>query len=86
MKIKVLGSRIYLKVDESKAGTLVLESMPTAVECGEVIEVGSEVTLPIKKGDKIFYKSWACDVVNHNGQRFIFIDEATRGICAIVTE
>lgn len=85
MKIKPIGSRIYIKVDEPSIGALDTSSFPTAVECAEVIAVGDEVKLPVKKGDKLFYKSWSVDIISFEGKRYHFIDEATKGICAIIS-
>lgn len=84
MRIKTIGSRIQIEVDEQSAGGLVLDSLPTAVEVGKVVGVGEDVTLKIKKGDKIMYKSWAVDICTHEGKRYMFIDESTKGICAVI--
>lgn len=84
MKIVTLGSRIQLKVDEPKIGVLMTESMPTAIECAEVIGIGEKVTLPLKKGDKIIYKSWSVDICSIENKKYYFIDETTKGICAII--
>lgn len=86
MKITTLGKRIQIEVDELKAGGLVIDSVPTAVEIGTVIGKGSEVTLSVNVGDKIMYKSWCVDICNIDGKRYFFIDEDTKGICATVTE
>lgn len=86
MIIETLGKRIQIEVDELKAGGLVIDSIPTAVEIGKVVGKGSEVTLPINVGDKIMYKSWCVDICNIDGKRYFFIDEDTKGICAIVKE
>lgn len=86
MTIKTIGKRIQIEVDELKAGGLVIDSIPTAVEIGKVVGKGSEVTLPINVGDKIMYKSWCVDICNIDGKRYFFIDEDTKGICAIITE
>lgn len=85
MKIRTIGNKIQLKVDEPEIGGLVTESMPIAVECGEVVGIGEEVKLPIKKGDKIFFKSWAVDIITHEGKKYYFIDSDTKGICAIIS-
>ncbi len=84
MKIKTLGSRIQIEVDEQTVGGLVLDSLQTAVEVGKVVGIGDTVSLPVKKGDKIMYKSWAVDICNHDGKKYMFIDESTKGICAII--
>lgn len=84
MKIKTLGNKIQLKVDEPEIGGLISDSMPIAIECGEVIGKGDDVTLPVKVGDKIFYKSWAVDIVTYEGKKYFFISQDTNGICAVI--
>lgn len=85
MKIKTIGNRIQLKIEEPTVGGMNIASMPTAVECGEVIGIGEDVKLPVKKGDKIFFKSWGVDIVTHEAIRYYFISEDTKAICAIVS-
>lgn len=80
-KITTLGDRIRIKVDEPKVGVLSTEGQTLATEVGEVIGVGNEVTLPLKVGDRILFKAWSVDIVNINGERFIFISQSTNGIC-----
>ena len=86
MKIKAIGNKIHLNIEEPAAGALAIASMPTAIECGTVIGIGEQVKLPVKKGDKLFFKSWAVDIITYNAKRHFFISEDTNGICAIVTE
>ncbi len=86
MKIKTLNNRIRVEIDENKAGNLDLSNYPTAVECGKVVDVGENVELPLKKGDRIFFKSWAVDIVDYLGIKYYFIAEDTGGICAIINE
>lgn len=85
LKIKTVGDRLRIKVEKNEAGSLDLSSFPTAIEFGEVIDIGPDVTLPIKKGDKVFYKSWSVDIISHKGEIYQFISESTGGICAIVS-
>lgn len=93
MKIIPLGNRIQLDIKEPAAGELSLQSMPTAIEYGTVIGIGPDVSqfwagkeLPvhIKVGDKVFFKSWAVDIITHEGKKYYFISEDTKGLCAIV--
>ena len=84
MKITPLHNRIQIKIDDVTAGALNLSSKPTVVEVGEVIAVGDSVTLKIKKGDKIFFKAWAVDIINHNDDKYYFLAEDTNGIVATI--
>lgn len=84
MKIKTIGNKIRIEVGEPSVGGLDTSSMPTAVECGEVLEVGPNVAIDLKKGDKVLYKSWGVDIVNYEGKRYHFIDLDTKAVCALI--
>jgi len=85
MKIKPLGNIIQLKIEEAHAGALDTSSKQSAIEYGEVLAVGEEVTLKVKKGDKLFFKSWAVDIITHEDKRYHFINPQTGGILAVVS-
>ncbi len=82
--MKTLGNKIRIKIKETSAGGLNLESMPTANEYGEVLDIGPGVTSPIKKGDKVLFKAWAVDIINYGGEKYYYLDLDTRGLCAIL--
>lgn len=84
MKIKPLGNRVYIRIDGVSAGALDLSSKPTVVETGEVIGIGSEVTLDIRAGDRIFFKAWAVDIVSQDDRKYHFIAQDTNGIVAVI--
>lgn len=84
MKIKPLKNIIYLKLDEARAGALVTSSRESAVEYAEVLQVGEGVT-QVKKGDKVFIKSWAADIISHNDEKFYFVNQETGGLIAVVS-
>lgn len=79
---KVLKNRVYLDIKEPEAGALSLESMPTAIEYAEVLEVGEGID-ELKKGDRVFVKAWSIDIVNHDGKKYHFVDFRTGGILSI---
>lgn len=83
MKIFPLEGEIQLKVETQIVGGLDTSSRDSAIEYGEVIAVGIGVE-GIKKGDFIFFKSWAVDIINHDGKKYHFISLKTKGIKAIV--
>lgn len=85
MNIKPAPGKVYLKVEKPTAGSLDLSSKPTVVEYGEVIAVGADVG-SVNVGDKVFVKGWALDVVTYQKETYYFIDIASGGILAIVTE
>lgn len=86
--IKPLGNRILIKVDEPKAGALTID-IPVAQERGEVVAIGDGWDLdkePLKVGDIIHFKSWACDIVTLEGKKHIYINQDTKGVCALVNK
>lgn len=84
MTITPVGNKIYLKMDTvKKVGDLVTENKKTIHEFAEVLAVGPEVTI-VKKGDHIFLKSWAVDIINHEKEEYFFISQNSDGICALV--
>ena len=78
---KVMPHKIKIKADKVHAGALDDTAVKSAVEEGTVIAIGADVSLPLKVGDRIRYKSWGCDLFNDNGQTLIFVDERTLAIC-----
>ena len=83
MKIQPIANKIMLEIEEPKAGALETSSLNVAKEKGKVIGVGELVT-SVKKGDTVFFKSWAVDIITDEGQRHYFIDEESKGLCAVV--
>lgn len=84
MQIHPTSNNIQLKIEEAKAGILDTSSKQSAVEIAEVIAIGPDVKLAVKKGDKVFVKAWAIDIISHNEERYYFANEETNGILAIV--
>lgn len=87
MTIKPLKDIVYLKIEKASIGVLDTSSRDSAVEYAEVIAVGEGIT-HLKKGDKVFVKSWAIDIVNHaTGSDMVkhyFCNINSGGILAIV--
>lgn len=83
MKIKPLPSMVQLDIEEAFAGALSTSSRESAVEYAEVLEVGTDCG-EIKKGDKVFVKSWAIDIINHKSKKYFFCNITTKGILAVV--
>lgn len=84
IKILPLGNIIQIRVDKAQAGVLDVETRKTAVEYGEVVAVGDEVTLKVKAGDRVFFKAWAVDIVSHEDETYHFINPESGGILALV--
>lgn len=83
MKIKPLPGIIYLEIKEAKAGVLDTSARSTAIEYATISNVGEGVE-HLKKGDNVFVKSWALDVISHEGKKYFFVSDKTHGILATV--
>lgn len=92
-KIQTMDGVIQIKVQEAIAGTLNTSSRESAIEYAEVVEVpkhdcNKDVTKciywNIHKGDHIFFKSWAVDIVSHDGKKYYFINMETNGVLAVM--
>lgn len=83
MLIQPLDNFIQIKMPEAKAGVLDTSSKVSAVEYAEVIAVGDGVK-KVKKGDKVFVKAWAVDIILYEDKRYYFVNMETNGILAIV--
>jgi len=83
IKIKPLNNIVQLKIQEAKAGVLDTSSKKSAVEFGEVVNFGENVK-GFKKGDKVFFKAWATDIISHEGETYYFINIETNAILALV--
>jgi co-chaperonin GroES (HSP10) len=80
MKIKPIGTRIQLEIDEPKAGVLDLSGLQTAIEVGKVVGKGKDVSMQVEIGDQVFFKAWSVDIIVHKGKKYFFIEESTKGI------
>ncbi len=85
MGIEPLPGIVYLKTESQKVGALDTSSKESAVEFAEVIALGEGIN-NLRVGDKIFVKSWAVDLVYHEGQWHKFCNIKTDGILAIVRQ
>lgn len=87
MTIKPWTNHIYLKMEEASAGILNTSSRESAVEYAEVIALGEGTEGGIiKKGSKIFVKSWGIDSVYYQDKRYNFVDVSTGAILAVINE
>jgi len=84
VKIQPLKGIIYLKIEEGKAGILDTSSRASAVEYATVLDIGEGVE-SVKKGDRVFVKAWAIDIVNYEDERYYFCAQETNGILAVVS-
>lgn len=88
MTVQPLPGFVQIKTEIARAGVLDTSSRDSAVELAEVIAVGENIDAKplLSIGDKIFVKSWAVDMINHNGEWFKFVHVDTKGILAVIRE
>ena len=89
MKIQPLGNIIQLEVEEASAGDLITSSRDSAVEYAKVVAVGDNVRqsaekLYPEKGDYVFVKAWAVDIIVHQDKKFYFCNLETNGILVVI--
>ena len=83
MKIQPLPGIIQIKLEQAQAGVLNTSSRESAVEFAEVLAIDEKCGM-IKKGDKLFVKSWGIDTISHKDEKFYFVALETNAILAIV--
>lgn len=81
-----LGARLHIQLDELNLGDFKV-TMATAVEVGTVIAVGNawnHEEEPVKVGDRVHFKSWALDCITEGTERFYYLAQQTKGLCAVL--
>ena len=85
LKIKPWGNKIQLEFPTTKAGAIVMEQGSSIQEMGTVVALGPFAKIsPLKKGQKLLVKTWDVDVITVEDQKFYFISDDSRAICAVV--
>jgi len=82
----VLGQNIKIRVEKTtdRVTNLDTTGINSSDEIGVVVGIGQNVTLPIKIGDRVVYKSWAMDQVMVDGEIHSYISEKTDAIKEII--
>lgn len=79
MKVKPLGKRILLKKleDEAKTspGGIVLPDSAKSekVVLGQVLEVGSDKEIEVKKNDQVLVPSFSCSEIEMDGEKLLIV-------------
>jgi len=86
MTIEPLQNIIQLDIQEATAGVLDLSGRPSSVEFATVLAAGPLIGsgVYVKPGDKVFVKSWAIDIINHEDKKYYFVNADTKGVLAVV--
>lgn len=82
--MKPLGNKIQLDIKETKIGALQSDSIE---EHGTIIAIGPKVTSVIgnsySRGQTLYFKAWAVDVITKGQDKYYFISSDSDAICAI---
>lgn len=78
--MKPLRNKIQLDIEEQKIGAVQSDAI---AEWGTVVAVGPDVSLQVKKGDKIYFKAWAVDIITVGEDKHYFISDDSDAICAV---
>jgi hypothetical protein len=73
----LMPHKIEVKADQVQVAGMDTSSIKAAMEEGVIIGIGADVSLPLKVGDKIKFKSFGVDVYNDGTT---IIDERTISI------
>ena len=87
MNLKPLADRVIIKMVEAeettKSGIILTGAAKEKPEVAEIIEVGpggmvdgKEVTMTVKKGDKVIYSKYAGTEVKIDGQEIIIVRQS----------
>ncbi|NBG87502.1 co-chaperone GroES [Isachenkonia alkalipeptolytica] len=93
MKIKPLGDRVVIKKvepeEKTKSGIVLPNSAKEQPQMAEVLEVGpggmvegKEVTMEVKKGDRVIFSKYAGNEVKLDGEEYTILKQSD--ILAIV--
>lgn len=80
------GNKIQLEFPTTTAGALRIDTGFSILEKGTVLALGPGVvgTGSPKVGDEMLIKTWDVDVITLGEEKYYFISEDSRAICAIV--
>lgn len=84
MKIFPFEGYIQIEIPTSKVGSLDLREGTTVQELGIVKAISKSIDSDLKVGDKIFFKSWAVDIITYDDKKYYFINMKSGGITAII--
>ena len=79
MKVKPLGKRILLKKLEdgaktSPGGIVLPDSVKSEkVVLGQVLEVGSDEEIEVKKNDQVLVPSFSCSEIEMDGEKLLIV-------------
>ncbi|MDC7246226.1 MAG: co-chaperone GroES [Sphaerochaetaceae bacterium] len=77
MNIKPMGDRVLVKMEEiqekTAGGIFIPQTAQEKTQTAEVLEIGSDESITVKKGDKVMYDKYAGTSVKANGEEFLIL-------------
>lgn len=77
MNIKPMGDRVLVKMEQiqekTAGGIFIPQTAQEKTQIAEVLEIGSDETITVKKGDKVMYDKYAGTSVKANGEEFLIL-------------
>jgi chaperonin GroES len=78
MAIKPLGERVLVKMEEiqekTASGIFIPQTAQEKTQIAEVLAIGDDESITVKKGDKVLYDKYAGTAVKADGQEFLIIN------------
>ncbi len=77
MNIKPMGDRVLVKMEQiqekTAGGIFIPQTAQEKTQIAEVLEIGSDESITVKKGDKVMYDKYAGTSVKANGDEFLIL-------------
>jgi len=85
-KIKPWGNKIQLELPTTKVGAMVIQEGASVIEKATVVALGPAVQSLSKDdlGKDILVKAWDIDIITLGDEKFYFVSDDSRAICATV--
>ncbi len=72
-----MGDRVLVKMEQiqekTAGGIFIPQTAQEKTQIAEVLEIGSDETITVKKGDKVMYDKYAGTSVKANGEEFLIL-------------
>ena len=77
MNIKPMGDRVLVRMEQiqekTAGGIFIPQTAQEKTQIAEVLEIGSDETITVKKGDKVMYDKYTGTSVKANGEEFLIV-------------
>ncbi len=77
MTIKPLGDRVLVQMEEiqekSAGGIFIPQTAQEKTQIAEVVAIGDDEMITVKKGDKVMYDKYAGTSINSDGKEYLIL-------------